>query len=50
MIWGIRGGGVQRSAHAEAGPLAMSARAAAALGEVTSRMLTTWLADARPGA
>ncbi|MGW0214554.1 hypothetical protein ACWDXH_09180 [Micromonospora chokoriensis] len=29
---------------------AMSARAAATLGEVTSRMLTTWLADARPGA
>ncbi|MEV4761812.1 hypothetical protein AB0J89_04165 [Micromonospora chokoriensis] len=29
---------------------AMAARAAAAIGEVTSRMLTTWLADARPGA
>lgn len=28
---------------------AMAARAAAAIGEVTNRMLTTWLADARPG-
>ncbi|GAB4104540.1 hypothetical protein GCM10028790_35590 [Micromonospora taraxaci] len=28
---------------------AMAARAAAAIGEVTSRMLTTWLADARRG-